>query len=265
MRTIILTALLFCVSNAFGGPVATVGDETIDSISLSYRVSTERAYGNSRISNTAALVSLVNEAIELRIAESLGLAPTETEISELANHAQQTTKAPAVLARVKAIFSNDQNSYSKLYIAPKVTNRKLRQHHSGSTDIHQDERAVAENALTLAISGSTFQEIADETTASYSSLELPVSSNSSLKSIVSGLSVGSVHTEVIEAGSSFMIIRLVAKDSELFTVEALRVQKKSFDDWFRGVSQDTSVEILDQELKQAIMDEFSGIWWVETL
>ena len=265
MRTLLISFLLAFAGSAIAAPIASVGNEAIDSSAVSYRLSTERAYGNSRMTDAVALVSLINDAIELETAASLGIAPTETEISDLANHAQQTTKAPAILAKVKAIFGNDLGAYNRLYISPKVVNRKLREHHSNTAEIHQAEKAVADNVLSLASSGKTFEEIADETTATVSSFDVPVNSDSSLTSILSALSVDSFHPGVIEDDSSYMVVRLTAKDSEKFTVEALRIQKKSFDEWFRGIANGISIQIQNQQLRQSIQSNYSGIWWTSNL
>ena len=265
MRSSIFILLLVFASSAIAAPVATVGNEPIDSAEISYRLSTEKAYGNSAITDTVALVSLINDAICLRAAESLGIGPTEAELTEFASHAQQTTKAPAVLAKVKALFGNDQVAYNKFYIAPKVTNRKLREHHANTAQIHGSEKSVADDALAQAVSGRPLQEIADETIATVSSFDIPLNGNSSLIAILSGLSVGSIHPEVIENDSSFLIVGLSAKDGEKYTVEALRIQKKSFDEWFQQLTQGMNIQILDEQLKQSIQSEYPGIWWVQTL
>lgn len=265
MRTLFISLILTFASSAIAAPIATVGNETIDTTSLSYRLLTEKAYGNSIITETDALISLINDAIELNTANSLGVGPTESEILNLANHALQTTKAPAVLAKINALFGNDINAYNKLYISPKVANKKLREHHSNTAEIHIAEKTIADSILSLASSGKPFQEIADETIAAVSSFDVPIDSSAALATILSGLTAGEVHPTVIDEDSSFVIVKLTEKDTDKYTVEALRIQKKSFDDWFRGVAQEIVIQIQDPQLIQSIQNDYPSIWWASNL
>jgi len=154
-------------------PVAQVGDVAVSAQDLTYRLATERAYGNAAVDQAAALVSLVNDLLESNVAAAVGSAATEAEVAALSAHADATTKAPLILSRVKAVFGQNVEAYRRLYLAPKVTNRKLHDFFQAEADLHQAQRAQAEAALAAVAGGQTFAEAAAATEATLSTFEVP--------------------------------------------------------------------------------------------
>ncbi len=101
----IITLLLVpCLS---AQTVATVGGN---------RIATEAAYGNTSVNPSQALISLINDALEQKVAAE--------EVSELSNHADTRSKAPEILAKIKAAFGSDVASYNRIYLAPKIVSSR---------------------------------------------------------------------------------------------------------------------------------------------
>ena len=70
-------------------PVASVGSSVITPQHLTRRIDIERAYGGE-LKREAALVSLVNDAIEREVARGLGLLPDSSELLRFSQYADQS-------------------------------------------------------------------------------------------------------------------------------------------------------------------------------
>jgi hypothetical protein len=124
---------------------------------VAYRVATEHAFGAAAVDRAAALVSLVNDAIEVELAWRRGVDVTAAEVAALGQHADQTSMAPQVLARVKAAFGTDTAAYQRLYLAPKVVTGKLRDWYAGNVDVQASVRAKAQAVWVAVEQGQSMQ------------------------------------------------------------------------------------------------------------
>jgi hypothetical protein len=106
--------------------LATVGQTRITGDDISYRITVERAYGNDSVIDSVALVALINDALEREVARRWKVDVTPHEIAALSRHVDQTTRAPEILAKVRHAFGDDRAAYERLYLAPRIVNRKLR-------------------------------------------------------------------------------------------------------------------------------------------
>jgi hypothetical protein len=282
---LVLVALLLVPVTALAQErsIATVGATEVTSQDIGYRTAVERAYGNDAVPPAAALVSLINEALEREAASAVGVAPTAADLAALSRHADETTKAPDLLARVKAIFGTDRASYERTYLAPKVVNSKLRAYFDGSRELHQAERAKAEEALALVKSGKTLVEAAAATGLTTRAFELPgegqappaavagllpkglPSGNAQLLAIVSALQPGQVHDQVVEDAGGFSIVRLIALDGGTYRGETCGISKRRYDSWFRGVAAARVPRILDAALLAGVQRDYGQVWWVKSL
>lgn len=102
-----------------------------------------------------AFFSLVNDAIEYEVAAIRGVGVTAEEMNALKRHVDKQTKAAEILQKVKLLFRDDESSYERIYLSPKIVNRKLHDFYSGSPEIHKRERSLIERAHGLVVTGKS--------------------------------------------------------------------------------------------------------------
>jgi len=132
---VVVVLLLSLVGFVRADVVAQVGGAAITSEDVALRQATERAYGNLQVTTEAALVSLIQDALFEAVAREQGLAPSAEDVSALAAHAETESKSPQVLARVQAALGDE--AYDRLFLQPKVVNRKLHEFFQSSATLQQ--------------------------------------------------------------------------------------------------------------------------------
>jgi hypothetical protein len=261
--------------------VAMVGTTSITVKQISYKIGIEQAYGNEEITPEAALISLINDGIELETAAMYKVVVSEDEINSFKRYVDENTKAPEILQKVKLVFSDDQPSYEQIYLAPKIINQKLRDFYSKNEEIHEKEKTLIEKAHSLVFSGKTFQEAAEACGLKSIMFDLKEKENSvpsglqkyadeddrplknPLVSILETLSAGEVYKNIIEDDYSYRVIRLLGKTDHKYSVEAITVNKKFFDEWFQEQAAKIKIEVTDTELKTSLKTKYPDIWWVK--
>jgi hypothetical protein len=294
----ILAALLIIDLLAFGAhpalakpsnapkTVAVVGQTAIPVRDISYRLKTEQAYENSGATEEVALISLINDAVEHEVASLNGVVATQEEIEALRKYSDEQTKAPEILKKVKMAFGDDSASYERLFLAPKIINRKLRQFYSRSPEIHKTERESIEKAYSLVSSGEPFQQAADQLGLQFKTFEAGNQDTSStpgelkrhvpegaratpptdpLIPILEHLSAGDINRSIVEDDYSYKVIRLKEKKGKTYQVESITVYKRPFDEWFRKEAEKIRIEILDSEFKKSIQIRYPNLWWTPNL
>jgi hypothetical protein len=261
--------------------VAHVGKTNITSRDIDYRIEIGRAYGNEGMTSEAALVSLVNDAIEREAARMYGIAVTNEELDALSEHADRNTKAPEILEKVKSAFGEDKPSYRKIYLAPKIMNKKLRNFFSRDPGVHASKRVLIEKAYTLVILGKTFEEAAEESGLEHSEFDIGgkvAATPPELKRYFPGderpkdplvelletLSPGEVYGNIVEDDHSYKVVRLKEKDGDVYSVEAITARKRPFEEWLRREADKINVQITDPELEKSITSEYPTLWWVKS-
>ena len=265
------------------GTVATVSKTVITMRDISYRIRTEEAYGNDRATVAVALVSLINDAFEREVALKHGVVITQDEIISFRNYVDENTKVPEILRKVKRAFGEDKSSYEKIYLAPKILNRKLRYFYSRNRELHMAERTLIEKAYGLVVSGKTFQEAAEGSGAKYSSFDIgdkevtippelqkyiaqdEKGPQDPLVSILETLSQGEICNNIVEDDYGYRVVRLKGKDGNKYSVEAITVKKHPFDEWFKTQAAKIHIEIIDKELQREITSKYPNVWWVRKL
>lgn len=272
MSRILVIALLILATNiCLGQTVATVGSRTITAQDISLRVATEAVYGHSGLTSSAALVSLINDAIEREVAASLGVDATVAEITQLGQHANTTSKAPQILSQVKAVYEGDTDAYNRLYLAPKVVNRKLREYYGVNVAPGAQARSTAETVLQAVADGNTLEQAAGQSGLSVTSYSVAKDSGQSglppspLAQILDGLNVGDVYSEPYEDSVSFQVIKLVSESAGEFSVESIVVNKPDQRSWLQGRASTLTITISDASLRQAVQLGYSSLWWVSQL
>ena len=288
MNIRILTALLIidllalgahpALANPSDAPktVAVVGHTAITVKDISYKLKTEQAYENFGVNEEVALISLINDAIEHEVASLNGVIATPEEIAALRKYSDEHTKAPEILEKVKMAFADDSASYERLFLAPKIINRKLRQFYSRSPEIHKSERASIEKAYSLVSTGKPFQQAAEQLGLQFKSFEAGTqdtpstqgterSLDASLIPLLEKLSAGEICRTVVEDDYSYKVIRLKEKNDKTYLVEAITIFKRPFDKWFRKEAEKIRIEILDPELRRSIREKYPNLWWLSSM
>ena len=288
MTTRILAALLIidllafgvhpAVTNPSNAPktVALVGHTAVTLKDISYRLKTEQAYENLGATEEVALISLINDSIEHEIASQNGVVATPEEIEALRKDSDEHTKAPEILKKVKMAFGEDSTSYEKLFLSPKIINRKLRQFHSRSSEIHKTERESIEKAYSFVSSGIPFQQAADQLGLQFKTLEVGTqdtsltqgtekSPDASLIPLLEKLSAGDIYRSIVEDDYSYRVIRLKERSENKYLVETIAVYKRPFDEWFRKEAEKIKIEILDAELRRSIRERYPNLWWLSIM
>jgi hypothetical protein len=201
---------------------------------------------------------------------------TREEIEALRKYSDEHTKAPGILQKVKMAFGEDSASYERLFLSPKIINRKLRQFYSRSPEIHKSERASIEKAYGLVSSGKPFQEAADQLGLQFKTFEVGTQDTSSaqgaeaspdtlLTPLLEKLSAGEIYRSIAEDDYSYKVIRLKEKKDKKYQVEAIIVYKRSFDEWFKKETEKIKIEILDSEFKKSIQIRYPNLRWTPNL
>ena len=265
--------------------IAFVGQLEISESDVSHKMALEKVYGNITITENAALVSLVNSAIEREIARLNGIKAEPEEIAAFSRHADETSKAPEILAALKEVFGDDINSYNRIYIEPKIINKKLRYWYSRNAEIHAKQRQTIENAYSLAYAGKPMQQTAEELGLNFTKLDNkpkdPNSSRSTLlqqyfsndanetkdpmAAIAEELNESQLYNNIVEDGYSYKVIKLIAKDKNHYEFESVVVRKFPFDKWFADQAENIAITIPDEKLKQQLAEAYPDIWWIKKM
>jgi hypothetical protein len=261
--------------------LARVGDVPVSRVDVSYRKAIEKAYGNEAATDAGALVALVNDALEHEVGAMYGVAATPDELAALAKHADETSKAPEILATVKRTFGDDKPAYERLFLAPKIVGRKLRIWYSRNAEIHQRERTSIEKAYSLIHSGRSLEQAAQACGLNSSSRkygetqgEVPVSlkhyfpqdgelSQDPMLGIVETMSKGETYKNIVDDGHSYRVIKLVQRDGTRCELKAVAATKRPFGEWFQRQATQVSVNIVDAELEKKLSSEYPNVSWVK--
>jgi len=268
---ILITAFLAGagMSGEVARKIAFVGKTTITEKEIFYKIQVEKAYGNEGATREAALISLVNDAIEHEIAKIYGVTITREEINSFKRYVNEQTKAPEILQKVKLLFGNDLSSYERIYLAPKIMNSKLHDFYSRSPEIHKKERGLIELAYSLVVAGRGFEEAAQECGMEFSAFKIEAKGTffhpDPLIPILETLFPGDIYRNIVEDDYRYRVIRLIERSGGTYSVEAIAINKQPFDEWFREEAAKIEIEIIDPDLRENIKAKYPGIWWVKKL
>ena len=261
--------------------VAMVGRAQISSVDVSYKMAVEKAYGNERMTETAALVSLVNDVLESEVGRKAHVTATREDIAAFSTHVDETSKAPETLEKVKRVFGDDRAAYERIYLSPKIMNRKLRAWYSRNAEIHERERALIERAYSLARSGKSLEEAAEACGLTFSTtdhensdkpapspLNAYIPENNEppadpMRAILERLDEGEIHENIVEDDAGYKVVQLVQKNNPGYTVNTITAKKRPFTEWFRKQAARVEVRIADTELQKEIVSKYPNVWWVK--
>jgi len=262
--------------------LASVGAVPISASAVQYRLAVERVYGNAEITPEAALISLIQDALAQQVAARLGQAASADEIEALHRHAEAHSKAPERLKQVQAVFGEDRAAYQQLYLAPKVTDRKLRYYHARNYAIHHSAQQAIEQAYQRAKSGQPFAEVASALALVYFSGETakpnaawpdalkpylpaePAAEQDPLIELLAGLADGEIYANIVEQDHAFQIVRRLSRSAEgIYRIETVTAAKQLFEPWFEEQAAPLKVRILAADLAARIIARYPDLWWVK--
>jgi hypothetical protein len=262
--------------------IAAIGSIKITEQTIQYRLGTESAYDNSNLNKSAALVMLINDALEMEVALRYNQQALDDEIEQFKQYADQTSRAPEILNKVKKTYGQDIKSYDQWFISPKIVNRKIRDYFSANKSINQNALNQINSAMKLLKSGKKMKDAAkslhltavvdsipkkplDMTPAlkNYPDAQLPFE-NPMLK-YIKKLKSGEMYPEVIEESYSFLIIKLLNYNDDYYFIERISVPKPDFDTWFKKEAAKINITIIDTPIKSEIQHKYSNLWWIGTL
>jgi hypothetical protein len=277
----VASLLLAAASSLTAQPVATIGAGHINRLDLDRRLAIEHAYGGA-LTREAALVSLVNDAIEREIARSLGLLPDSTELLAFSRHADETSKAPEILAMVKRVFDKDSSTYLRLYLSPRLVNVKLHQFFLYDTALHAAQRRAIEYAYLLVAKGMSFTQAAEWSDLQYR-IDTLRAGNGALppelaryaegdslprdpyRELVSKLEAGKLFGSIVDIDNDYRLLRLMSRDDSVQVIEVIAAAKGEFDEWFRSEGEKIPIDISDGKLRRSIIQTYPQLWWIESI
>ncbi len=261
-------------------PIAQVGRTTITAQELIYRQSIASAY-SAEMATAASLVASINDALTTEVAGDVGVHISEAELESFAQYAKKNSKAPKLLATIEQLFGSDRAAFYRIFLAPKIINRKLRYWFSRNDTMHQQQRSSMQQAWAQVHAGQGFEMVAKATGLHYSTQDYGqkkaaapdvlkqyfpagmVSMSEGLKKLLTDTKPGSIVASISEDDQGYHIVRLLSKKGDSYNTEDISLTKASFDQWYKHQSNEISVQILDAALKQSIQSQYNGLAWVK--
>ncbi len=105
--------------------LATVGQQNITRQDVVYRIGIAKSYGHKQPMNEQALVYMIDDALTRQVAAKVGVAVTKQEVDALSAYLDKHSKTPKILNAVKWVFGDNADDYRRIYVIPRVLNRKL--------------------------------------------------------------------------------------------------------------------------------------------
>jgi hypothetical protein len=262
-------------------PIAIVGASAVTRHDIDRRIAIEQAYGGT-LTREGGLASIVNDLIEREVVRSIGLLPDGAELQTFSDHADQTSKAPEILAAVKRIFGSDSAAYRDIYLAPRLINLKLHDYFNRDTLLQAAARHSVERAYGLAARGEPFAAAAVQTGLRYSidSLRdrprgLPAelmrysggdsTTHDPYMDLIARMAPGEFFKTIVETDDDYRVVRLLRRDDSLQVVESIVADKGDFDSWFRREASRVHIAIADRRTRSSLIRAYPRLWWVERL
>lgn len=262
--------------------VARVGSIPVTHKDLDLRIKVSEIYYPGSGKPYVGLSQLIKGYLSVEILRSRGQKVDDAEIEGEAKRIDASTKAPDMLAKIKAVYGNDRKAYLDTFVRLVYAERVLYgEVFLKSREIQKEKHRQAEellrNGLTSpagfaaqakerGITTATLKISREKGIAPYSQPkgmpsrpEGPVGVELAERIIpqLSGLKPGQVCPEIIELQETFLVIRFLRKEGKNYIVESASVQKKSYDEWFWSEASKIPVVIRDRALKDELLKEVS--------
>lgn len=249
-----------------------VGKTLVTREDVTYRQAVEALYRRgAALDDVTSLVGLLNEALHREVARKKDVGATWEDFETLSQHAEESSRDPELLARIKGIFGEDTDAYHRVFLEPKIVPNKLRDffaEHKG----HGQARSKIENVLKEAQEGAIFSEIAEKHALNIREVTLqepgtaemhfPMGIEDPMISLVKPLKTGEIHKDIVETDREYQIVRLKSRREGRLKGEIVSAQRPVFEDWFREEVAQIDIVIEDQDIFQDIMRRYGDVWWL---
>ena len=275
------------VSAASSAEVARVGVLPITEKDLAQRAKVSEVYYPGSGKRYVALAQLVKGYLAFEILKNLGV-PTDNAVLEReAARIDGSTKAPEVLAKIKAVYGEDRQGYMDTFVRVVYGERMLyNEVFLKSAAIHEETRRQAAEFLAEAKGApSSFAEIAKRRGLTAGTLRVsldngivregerkeerpagaaPAGVEQARRILESAGKVvpGEVVPDLIEWQEGYQALRVLRREGEANVVESVSVPKRAYDDWFWEKGSKIAVTIDDKVLKEEFLKEVS---WARSL
>lgn len=122
---LILLLMSACDIPSMSSVLATAGQENITRQDVVYRIGIAKGYGNREPMNELALIYEINDALTRQVAAKLGVVVSKEDVDKLNETLEKPNKDTKILNAVKWVFGDDHAGYRRVFLAPRVLNRKL--------------------------------------------------------------------------------------------------------------------------------------------
>jgi len=264
---------------------ADVGEASLSETDIVYRIALEQAYGTT-IKRPAALVLLINDALEGEVAARIGVIVTQQELADFSTGVDEHSKAPEVLKAVKQVFAGDDAAYRRIYLAPKLVNRKLRSWFSRDAGTQKEPKEAIQRAYALAAAGNDFEQVARAGGLRFAAQDYKTEQKDApdalrtyfpkgmammtpgFRTLLDALKPGEMAQTISEDETSYRVLRLLEvtgeKDARNYKTEEIIADKEPFDAWFRQQIMKVPVRIVDNDLRTAIAVTYPKLVWKQS-
>jgi hypothetical protein len=293
LLTLTMLALWSC--GAQPEAVAQVGETAITAEDVAYRQAVMAVRSDEEFPSHLALFQLIQEALVVEVGRAYGVVVSEQMLGDEAARVEATSRDPETLARIRAVFGEDEAAYRRLVLQPILVNQLLHARFSLGHDIQDEPLARAQEMLAAALTDpASLPALAEQFGGEYQQLEIvggrihhaddpfddapfgyaqdrqgeevppalaqydvewPDYDREFVEQVVAGLAVGELHSKVVEDRHSFMVVRLLGREGDDASLESVVIPKLAFEAWFQAQSQRVPLTANDQALKEALLAE----------
>ena len=279
------------VSTASPAEVGRVGVLPILEKDLAQRAKVSEVYYPGSGKRYVALAQLVKGYLAFEVLKTLGVPTDNAALEREAERIEKGTKAPEVLAKIKAVYGEDRRGYMDTFVRVVYGERMLyNEVFLKSAAIHEETRRQAAEFLAEAKGApSSFAEIAKKRGLTAGTLRVsldngivreaerkeerkeerpagaaPAGVEQARRILESAGKVGpgEVVPDLIEWQEGYQALRVLRKEGEATVVESVSVPKRAYDDWFWEKASKIPVTIDDKALKEQFLKEVS---WARNL
>jgi len=259
-------------------PVAVVGTTSLGEADITYRIAVEKAYGTV-IDRPAALVALIQDALEREVAMRSGVVVTEQALNAFSAGVDKHSKAPEVLKAVKKAFAGDDEAYRQLYLVPKIVNRQLRSWFSRDADMQEKPRVAIQKAYALAVAGNDFAQVAKVTGLKFAAQDYKAEQKDApdalrayfpkgmamitpaFQMLLDELGIGKMAQTISEDETTYRVVRLLEKGKGVYKTDEIIAAKEPFGPWFKAQVKKIPVRIQDKAMRASITEKYPKLLW----
>ena len=229
----------------------------------------QACYGEGALtSREAAFMRLLEAALAEPAMTKAGASPiVEADLKKDAERIDKETRAPEILACVKAHFGGDAARYRRVFVRTHLAEARLRDFLIHDAAVQGPVRLKAHKTAAQARTGSTLAAAASAfgltyTSATYST-EPSINAQAAdrgefqasfIQDVLTGMATGQLTAEPVEGAYDLKVIRLLSVAGPRWTFESASIRKRSQEEWFASLPK-MRLEVRDR----AIFSWLSGI------